>query len=215
MSQLSSCVTGLIVGLAVLCATGRSASAALVTIDFDDLTPANGSFFVENLDDRPNPYQGLFWSDLNMFAHSYYSSTYADPTPFPSLTMAAFTDSAGNGAAAEVDSTLGSPLFDLVSVDISKKWPWIAGYAADEVTISGLVGGAVVDTRAVSLTGSWQNIVLGTGFKNLDEFRIKSSAGGGYFIFDNVVIRPVPEPSSLVLIATSLVAGQLRSRRRR
>lgn len=193
------------------CSVARS---AIVTIDFDDLSPANGNFFVPGTDDRPNPYGGIFWSDINMITHSHYSAAYSDPTLFPSMSLAAFTNSAGNGAVGEVDPSFGAPLFDLVSIAISKVWPNIGSFAATQVTITGWNSGNMLASQVVPLTNDWQVVTLGAGFTSLDEFRIINSAGGGFFLFDSVVLNSVPEPGSLGLFVPALMGGLLGYRRR-
>ena len=88
---------------------------------------------------------------------------------------------------------------------------WFPG-SAFNTSVTGYLGGSVVDSLVLSDTSSWQDIAV--NFAKVDEVTF---SGFSYFLLDNVTVNAasaVPEPGTISLLGAAMLcmAGFLRRR---
>jgi hypothetical protein len=85
------------------------------------------------------------------------------------------------------------------------------------MVISGFLNNALVGQITIPNLGTGYTMVLGTpAFATIDRLLFDGTGGQGGFALDNLSLNTIPEPASLLLIATGLGAlGLLRRRRER
>lgn len=93
-------------------------------------------------------------------------------------------------------------------------------YSTSPATIRLKVNGTTVDTKALDATiGSWGKIegtwVATTGSATLDIYDLVTAGDGNDFALDDIsFVGPVPEPSTLAVLAVAGLGMRLRSKRR-
>lgn len=215
-------------GITVAAIPAGRASAAQVTLIFDDVSDLGGS--------ATGPYQlteqGISYS---VWPESHGSAG------------AIHLDDAGTGYQSAVTFT-GTDRFDVVSLDVEGLGQSLYVYdeiwdgtplAYDNVLFEGLRGGEVVASLlwSTGLSRGWQNLAFDNAFSDLDSFLIRALVPDlsvlpdqtecidypcGHFNIDNLTLdvapAPVPLPAGLPLLLGGygmLILGAMRQRSNR
>jgi hypothetical protein len=171
-------------------------------IDFEDLPAA--------VDPVPNGYQGFNWNNFyTMYSGYYTNSGYNNMDG----RIGIFNGFAGMAVTSQVGT------FDFQSALIGAAWN--DGLTVD---VRGLLNGVELFSTALTVgTAMAQNFVF--GWNGINELRFSSFGGqnaglegsGEHFIMDNMAFNTqqvVPEPITMLLLATGLVGiGAVRRRR--
>lgn len=183
-----------------------AAPAGATVIKFDDLTTPNVSVGTANWGIVPATYAGYNWSGFEVIDGVTFQGVYGS-LPFPSTPNAAYNGGNGN---ATVTMSAANP-FNLDGAYFSF-WPNVGAYAANSVTVSGTLGGNPVGSPVVVNLGSGFNWVP-LNLNGVDSVSF-SSGQGKYWLTDNITTSAaVPEPASMFLLGTGLIAlGWIRRR---
>jgi hypothetical protein len=192
-----------------------TAPALAEIIDFEDLpsTPPDTSHLYAPVS---NGYRGFDWS-VGVGGIWYVSVSDVIPTPGlpgwyngvgcsaagqPLCTGATNATSVGGGVP---DTPLEN--FDLISAD------WTASVGMQSVTFEGWRDGAMV-VPAVTRTLTTARTSIAFGWNNIDELVIRMNGTPDFWVMDNLVYRPVPEPATWATLVVGLAAVIFSARRR-
>jgi PEP-CTERM motif len=187
-------LTGLGVALTIALVAGSSVSADVLT--FDDLLQGGGRPI-------PNGYGGLSWESM-WYLDSAIGEGYRNGTV--SGSHVAFNP---NGDTAIVESEIP---FAFTSAYLTGAWRnglsiEVTGFRGEEQAYARTV---VVDSTAATQ--------FFFDYRSIDRLRFFAHGGvnaisggdGTHFALDNFAFEPVPEPTTLLLLSTSLVAMGVR-----
>ena len=130
----------------------------------------------------------------------------------PSALVTFFNDERSQLGDKFTISLTGGGLFTFQSVD----YRTITGSDSDQLTISGFLGGFVTDVLAID-TSTTTFLTLPSGFSGpIDLLQVEVTfLGNNAVVLDNFNVKPIPEPSSSLLVAFSALGLASFSRRRR
>jgi autotransporter-associated beta strand protein/T5SS/PEP-CTERM-associated repeat protein len=115
------------------------------------------------------------------------------------------------GDRVDIVSVTPAAQFVFGSVD------WRTGYSSNnqDVVVEGFLGASVVGS--ISLTGDSLDYQTASGFGSaIDLLRIRvTNANGSGMLFDNLVLNPVPEPSTYCMALAGIACGGYLVRRRK
>ncbi len=199
MRQL--CCFALVAALAMF-ACARRAQADVVNFDDVTLTQSLGS--VANAwADLPTNYAGYQWTGWEVMSDAACAANYSGCTiAAPSAPNFAY----GGNDTATLTTESGTP-FIFSGVDLAY-WPGAEG-ALSTVTIQGYMNNVLVGSTTTTLANSFQNSGGIAGPIDKLVFPV-----AGVYRADNFNVAPVPEPSSIALLGTGLLAAGLVIRRR-
>ena len=201
-------ITGSFVLVAVLMAAGGEAQATLLT--FDDIRPVGstqqyGNFILPNAD-----YQGF-----NLFANTGYSTWfYLEGTyPYGAHSGEFALATQFSGAVGKIQDARGTD-FDFTFDGLwAKKWGTTPESGGDDSlfgTLSGYNDDELIWSVATGLNGSYE--YYGPQAGAIDELRL---GFGANYLVDDILLNAIPEPSTLLLLATGALGLLLCIRRRR
>ncbi len=168
----------------------------------------------------PTNYDGFTWdSSWGVGNISWYNSSYANSTNFPSNPNAAF-----NNGTAEVGGAVQQDLFapapTVFSGAMFSTWdayngPY-AGSASSSITVQGWNGSTLEWTASENLTSSFTSLAFGSQPVTQLTF-LNDGTAGHYWLVDNIDYSTVPEPAGLALFGAGLLVlgAGLALRRRR
>lgn len=187
--------------------------AGALVISFDDiLVPAyDPSKAVTSMDngwiDITSPYMGFNWTGFEVISDAAYQGAYGNSNiSAPSSSNAAYN---GDGVLLVITSTASSP-FDFIGAYFAT-WAWNNnewnGVGADSVTLTGKLGGALVGSTTIDLKAAYQWYDI--NFMNIDTLEITHSSNSDrWWLMDDFTYEdsPVPEPATILLLGSGLVA---------
>jgi hypothetical protein len=205
-------------GLTVL-TTLAAGSLHADVLNFDSLSTGTSSALI-----APG-YGGFNWGpDFGVISSAYYQSFYGTAITFPSTPNAAF-----NGLGVPAVTMSGAPFAfngaDFASFVQSNQSQCVPSSACSStsVTVHGFLGGNLVATQTFNLAsnGSFSSFTANSGFSNVDRLDFLSDGvpgPGRWWLMDDLTITrapsAVPEPSSVISLATVLGALLLGARRK-
>lgn len=188
MNRLTALAVVTLIGVSSL-----SAQASPVTIDFDEVTPSSGDFYLEV---ESKGYQFLARTDFLQFPDTGVSSAGIYATGENAVT--GFCDN--NCEAEIVMERSDGGAFAVYALDSAS---YALGYGAFFGTLAG--GGTVELAFADIGTGNWLNL---TRLSYLDDFAYSYDK---YVHMDNIVVSAVPIPAAVWLFGSALAGlGWLR-----
>lgn len=211
-----SLVKAAVLGSLVLLTLAVPARAAV--INFDDLADVADA-------PMPSPYQGFSWTDVQYFTNDLFGPPFG-PDGFDngivSQKNAAYSGGADTATGLnQVVAVISSPsTFNFVSAYLGAVY-----YDTMNLTVQGFQGSTLLFSQVVVLdnnltTGSANKFTF--NFTNIDTIKMFGSLADpnctncSQFTMDDIEFTPVPEPSTLSLVALGAAAAlRRRSRNRR
>jgi hypothetical protein len=207
------------VGLTVLTTLAAEGSLYADVLTFDTVSAGSSSALIE-----PG-YGGFHWGPLfGVLSSRYYDTFYGTSVAFPSEPNAAF-----NGLGVPAVTVSGAPFafnganFATFVQSNNSKCVGMACSSAN-ITVNGYLGGHLVANQTFTLApnGTFSFFAANSGFGDVDtlEFLSDGVTGtpGRWWLMDNFTFAlmqaPVPEPSSVISLATVLGALWLAASRK-
>ena len=165
----------------------------------------------------PSGYGGFTWdTNIGVMNNAYYNSTYGDSSiSFPSMPNAVYQ---GSGV---ISVTITGAPFSFQGADFATWLEFNSEFSdsSTSVTVNGYLSGVLVGTDTMTLNTNGTFSFLTTNFSDVDTLTIlNSGASNKWWLMDNFTygaVSAVPEPSSVLLLATGLIAlGAIRKRAR-
>jgi hypothetical protein len=195
--------------------------AAVIVVDFDDLSTPNSGGGASDWGSVPASYSGLTWSGWEVTkadgSAGSYQAVYGNSYGAPSSANFAYNGGSGNFTV----STSSSPFYFL-GADVTSfvQNNTYQSFSAQNMTLLGYLGNVLVDSYTMSVSQNSFTPTTRALAGPIDTLVVQSDGAGGdgrYWGLDNLTYSSVPEPASIIVwsMLGLSIGGAARWRRKR